>query len=104
MINKIVPTAAAAVADIHDGATVMIGGFGTPGMPSQVIDALIDKDARNLRPVMAWAARCAIAEVREVVNLGDLDPEWVVTPGIYVQRVVEISAAVKVMDQPGAAA
>jgi len=48
MINKIVPTAAAAVADIHDGATVMIGGFGTAGMPSELIDALIDKGARDL--------------------------------------------------------
>jgi acyl CoA:acetate/3-ketoacid CoA transferase alpha subunit len=38
------------------------------------------------------------------VNLGDLDPESVVTPGIYVRRVVEVPAAVKVMDKPGAAA
>ena len=48
MINKIVPTAAAAVADIHDGATVMIGGFGTAGMPSELIDALIEQGARDL--------------------------------------------------------
>ena len=48
MINKIVPTAAAAVADIHDGATVMIGGFGTAGMPSELIDALIAQGARDL--------------------------------------------------------
>jgi 3-oxoadipate CoA-transferase alpha subunit len=34
MINKIVSSVAAAVADIQDGATVMIGGFGTAGMPS----------------------------------------------------------------------
>ena len=233
MINKIVPTAAAAVADIHDGATVMIGGFGTAGMPSELIDALIEKGARDLTivnnnagngdiglaallkarrvrkiicsfprqtdshvfdalyrageielelvpqgnlaeriraagagigaffsptgfgtllaegkearvidgrnyvlempihadfalikalrgdrwgnlvyrktarnfgPIMASAAKCAIAQVREVVNLGDLDPESVVTPGIYVRRVVEVPAAVKVMDKPGAAA
>ena len=45
-----------------------------------------------------------LAQVREVVNLGDLDPESVVTPGIFVQRVVEVPAAVKVMDRPGAAA
>jgi 3-oxoadipate CoA-transferase alpha subunit len=233
MINKIVATAAAAVADIHDGATVMIGGFGTAGMPSELIDALIDKGARDLTivnnnagngdiglaallkarrvrkiicsfprqtdshvfdalyrsgeielelvpqgnlaeriraagagigaffsptgfgtllaegketrvingrsyvlempihadfalikalrgdrwgnlvyrktarnfgPIMASAATCAIAQVREVVNLGDLDPEAVVTPGIYVRRVVEIPAAARVMDRPGAAA
>jgi 3-oxoadipate CoA-transferase alpha subunit len=62
------------------------------------------KTARNFGPIMASAAKCAIAQVREVVNLGDLDPESVVTPGIYVQRVVEIPAAARVMDQPGAAA
>ena len=233
MIDKIVPSAAAAVADIPDGATVMIGGFGTAGMPSELIDALIAhgareltivnnnagngdtglaallkarrvrkivcsfprqtdshvfdtlyrageielelvpqgnlaeriraagagigafftptgfgtllaegketreidgrnyvleypiradfalikalrgdrwgnlvyrKTARNFGPIMASAARCTIAQVREIVNLGDLDPEAVVTPGIFVRRVVELPAAVKLVSQPGAAA
>ena len=233
MIDKIVPSAAAAVADIADGATVMIGGFGTAGMPSELIDALIlrgpreltivnnnagngdtglaallkaklvrkiicsfprqtdsyvfdelyragnielelvpqgnlaeriraagagigafftptgfgtllaegketrvidgcnyvlehpiradfalikalrgdrwgnlvyRKTARNFGPIMASAAKCTIAQVREVVNLGDLDPEAVVTPGIFVKRVVEVPAAVKLVSQPGAAA
>ena len=233
MIDKTVGTAAAAVADIGDGATVMIGGFGTAGMPSELIDALIDqgargltivnnnagngevglaallkakrvrkiicsfprqtdsyvfdalyhageielelvpqgnlaeriraagsgigafftptgygtllaegketreingrnyvleypieadfalikaqhadrwgnlvyrKTARNFGPIMAAAAKCTIVQVREVVNLGDLDPEAVVTPGIYVKRVVEIPAAVKLTAKPGAAA
>ena len=48
MIDKTVRTAAAAVADIGDGATVMIGGFGTAGMPSELIDALIGHGARDL--------------------------------------------------------
>src|SRR5213595_3771814 len=48
MINKIVTSVAAAVADIGDGATVMIGGFGTAGMPSELIDALIARGARDL--------------------------------------------------------
>jgi len=48
MIDKILPSLTAAVADIHDGATVMIGGFGTAGMPSQLIDALIEQGAREL--------------------------------------------------------
>jgi len=233
MINKIVSTAAEAVADVHDGATVMVGGFGTAGMPSELIDALIDKGsrdltivsnnagngetglaallkarqvckvicsfprqvdswvfdglfragqielelvpqgnlaeriraagagiggfytptgygtplaegkgtrridgrdyvleypiradfaliralrgdrwgnlvyrktARNFGPIMASAARCTIAQVREIVNLGDLDPESVVTPGIFVRRVVEIAAAAKIMAPAGAAA
>ncbi|HTR59954.1 MAG TPA: 3-oxoacid CoA-transferase subunit A [Casimicrobiaceae bacterium] len=233
MINKIVATIAAAVADIPDGATIMIGGFGTAGMPSELIDALIAqgakgltivnnnagngetglaallkarrvkkiicsfprqtdswhfdnlfrageielelvpqgnlaeriraagagigafytptgfgtelaqgketrridgrdyvleypihadfalikalradrwgnlvyrKTARNFGPIMASAAKCTVVQVREVVNLGDLDPEEVVTPGIFVQRVVEIPAAAKLVALPGAAA
>ena len=233
MINKVVTSAAAAVADIPDGATVMIGGFGTAGMPSELIDALIArgpkeltivnnnagngdtglaallkarqvkkiicsfprqtdswvfdglfkagdielelvpqgnlaeriraagagigafytptgygtplaegketrridgrdyvleypihadfalikalrgdrwgnlvyrKTARNFGPIMATAAKCAIAQVRELVNLGDLDPEAVATPGIFVRRVVEVPAAAKLIATPGAAA
>jgi 3-oxoadipate CoA-transferase alpha subunit len=233
MINKIVATVGDAIADVHDGATVMIGGFGTAGMPSELIDALIEKGARDLTivnnnagnadvglalllkarrvrkiicsfprqtdswhfdalyksgdielelvpqgnlaeriraagagigafytptgygtllaegketreidgrqyvleypiradfalikalradrwgnlvyrktarnfgPIMASAAACTIAQVREVVNLGDLDPEEVVTPGIFVKRVVEVPAALKVVAEPGAAA
>ena len=219
MIDKTVPTPAAAVAGIHDGATVMIGGFGTAGMPSELIDALIlagardltivnnnagnadfgvaallkskrvrkiicsfprqtdsqvfdalfrageielelvpqgnlaeriraagagigafftptgygtllaegketrvidgrnyvleypihadyalikadrgdrwgnltfRKTARNFGPVMASAAKCTIVQVRELVPLGALDPEHIITPGIFVQRVVAI--------------
>jgi 3-oxoadipate CoA-transferase alpha subunit len=45
------------------------------------------KTARNFGPIMAAAARVTIAEVSEVVPLGALDPEAVVTPGIFVQRV-----------------
>ncbi len=233
MINKVVATAAVAVADIPNGATVMIGGFGTAGMPSELIDALIAKGskdltivnnnagnadtglaallkarqvkkiicsfprqtdswvfdglykkgdielelvpqgnlaervraagagigafytptgygtplaegketrhidgrdyvleypihadfalikalrgdrwgnlvyrktARNFGPIMAAAAKCTIAQVREIVNLGDLDPENVVTPGIFVQRVVEVPAEAKLIASPGAAA
>jgi 3-oxoadipate CoA-transferase, alpha subunit len=232
MINKIVGSAAAAVADIRDGATVMIGGFGTAGMPSELIDALIaqgardltivnnnagngdiglalllkakrvrkiicsfprqvdsqhfdalyrageielelvpqgnlaeriraagagigafftptgygtllaeDKEtrmidgrhyvlehpihadfalikaergdrwgnlvyrktARNFGPIMATAARCTVVQVRQVVPLGALDPEVVVTPGIFVQRIVAIDAADS-LTQPQAAA
>jgi len=233
MINKIVSSAAAAVADVPDGATVMVGGFGSAGMPSDLIDALIErgsrdltivsnnagngetglaallkagqvrkvicsfprqvdswvfdglfragrielelvpqgnlaeriraagagigafytptgygtplaegketrridgrdyvleypiradfaliralrgdrwgnlvyrKTARNFGPIMASAAKCTIAQVREIVNLGDFDPEAIVTPGIFVQRVVEIPAGSKVTAAAGAAA
>lgn len=224
MIDKTCTSLAAAVAGIHDGATVMIGGFGTAGMPSALIDALIDqgakdltivnnnagngdtglaallkarrvrriicsfprqadsyvfdalyrageielevvpqgnlacrieaagaglgaiytptgygtllaegketrhidgrdyvlewpiradfalikaqhgdrwgnlvyrKSARNFGPIMARAARCTIAQVEAVLELGSLDPECIVTPGIFVQRVVPVRDAVQ---------
>ena len=43
---------------------------------------------RNYNPTMAAAARVTVAEVREVVEVGSIDPERVVTPGIYVNRIV----------------
>jgi 3-oxoacid CoA-transferase subunit A len=49
------------------------------------------KTARNFNPMMATAARITIAEVEEIVELGALDPNSIVTPGIYVQRVVQAS-------------
>ncbi|MBI0330847.1 3-oxoacid CoA-transferase subunit A [Burkholderia plantarii] len=223
MVNKIFDSLQSAVADIHDGATIMIGGFGTAGMPSELIDALIAhgardltivnnnagngetglaallkarrvrkiicsfprqsdsqvfdalyrageielelvpqgnlaeriraagagiggfftrtgygtklaegketreidgrqyvfetpihadfalvkafkgdrwgnlvyrKTARNFGPVMATAAKTTIVQVSQVVELGGLDPEQIVTPGIFVQRVVEVPQAV----------
>jgi 3-oxoadipate CoA-transferase alpha subunit len=231
MINKIVTSVAAAVADVRNGSTVMIGGFGTAGMPSELIDALIEhgardltvvnnnagngdtglaallkakrvrkiicsfprqtdswvfdslyrageielelvpqgnlaeriraagagigafftptgfgtllaegketreiegrnyvlehpihadfalikadrgdrwgnlvyrKTARNFGPIMATAAKCTIAQVREIVDLGGLDPEAIVTPGIFVQRVVKVPAGA--LSEPQAAA
>jgi len=46
------------------------------------------KAARNFGPIMATAARCTIAQVSAIVELGALDPEIIVTPGIFVHRVV----------------
>jgi 3-oxoadipate CoA-transferase alpha subunit len=48
------------------------------------------KTARNFGPLMCMASRVAIVQVREIVDAGALDPEAIVTPGIFVQRVVEI--------------
>jgi 3-oxoadipate CoA-transferase alpha subunit len=62
------------------------------------------KTARNFGPIMAAAATCTIAQVSNVVNLGDLDPEAVVTPGIYVHRVVEVRTSATVVAPQGAAA
>jgi len=46
------------------------------------------KAARNFGPIMAMAAKCTVAQVGSIVALGELDPEAIVTPGIFVQRVV----------------
>ena len=51
------------------------------------------KTARNFGPIMATAAAMTIASVREIVALGDLDPEVIVTPGIFVHRVVALNAS-----------
>jgi len=53
------------------------------------------KTARNFAPIMASAARCTVVQVREIVELGALDPEAVVTPGIFVQRVVKIASSLR---------
>jgi 3-oxoadipate CoA-transferase alpha subunit len=49
------------------------------------------KAARNFGPIMAMAATCTIVQVDQVVELGELDPEVIVTPGIFVQRVVQVN-------------
>lgn len=51
------------------------------------------KTARNFGPIMAAAAARSVVEVTEVVPLGGLDPEVVVTPGIYVDTVVQVTPA-----------
>ena len=75
MIDKTIASCRDAVADIHDGATVMIGGFGTAGMPDELIDALIEHGARELTIVnnnagngdTGLAALIAKKRVRKVV-------------------------------------
>jgi 3-oxoadipate CoA-transferase alpha subunit len=49
------------------------------------------KTARNFAPIMAMAARTTIVQTGSLVELGDIDPEVVITPGIFVNRVVTIS-------------
>lgn len=51
------------------------------------------KTARNFGPIMATAAATTIVQVQETVDLGELDPEAVITPGIYVDRVVTVPRA-----------
>ena len=59
---------------------------------------------RNFNPVMATAATVTIAQVSRIVEPGEIDPEAVVTPGIYVEGVVEIADAAQEEDlnRPGA--
>jgi 3-oxoadipate CoA-transferase alpha subunit len=75
MIDKIVPSVDAALADVPDGATVMIGGFGTAGLPNELIDALIAQGARDLTIVnnnagngdTGLAALLAAGRVRKII-------------------------------------
>src|SRR6476659_5474266 len=169
MIDKRVASAAEAVSDIFDGATIMFGGFGEAGSPIELIHALIDQGATKLTMIsnncgsgqvglaallkagrvskvicsfprtanstvfpelyrsgrtklelvpqgtlaeriraggagipafytpsavgtpLAVAGKVTIVQVAEIVEAGKLDPESIVTPGIFVDRVVAIA-------------
>jgi 3-oxoadipate CoA-transferase, alpha subunit len=75
MINKLFDSPQAALADVTDGATVMIGGFGTAGLPNELIDALIARGARDLTIVnnnagngdTGLAALLAAKRVRKII-------------------------------------
>ncbi len=58
------------------------------------------RSARNFNPVMAMAAATTVAEVEELVRVGDLEPEAVHLPGIFVHRIVEVGAASKLTERP----
>lgn len=57
------------------------------------------KTARNFNPMMATAARVTVAEVEHLVEPGGIDPDHVITPGIYVQRIVHVPDPVKRIEQ-----
>jgi 3-oxoacid CoA-transferase subunit A len=57
------------------------------------------KSARNFNPLCAMAGRITIAEVEQLVEPGELDPEHVDTPGVFVQRVVEVGVAGKQIEK-----
>lgn len=58
-----------------------------------------NKSARNFGPIMAMAADVTIAQVSEVVELGELDPEHIITPGIFVQHIVELTSVTHAMTE-----
>jgi 3-oxoadipate CoA-transferase alpha subunit len=72
MIDKIKTSAAEALADVKDGATVMIGGFGTAGMPFTLIDALIAQGAKisPSSPTMPATAISGLAATQGPVEFG----------------------------------
>jgi 3-oxoacid CoA-transferase subunit A len=57
------------------------------------------KTARNFNPMMATAGKATVAEVEHLVQPGDIDPDHIVTPGIYVQRLVHVPDAAKHIEQ-----
>ena len=57
------------------------------------------KTARNFNPMMATAARLTIAEVEHLVEPGTIDPDHIITPGIFVQRIVHVAGARKRIEQ-----
>jgi 3-oxoacid CoA-transferase subunit A len=57
------------------------------------------KTARNFNPMMAAAGKVTVAEVEHLVQTGDINPDHIVTPGIYVQRIIHVPNAVKHIEQ-----
>ena len=57
------------------------------------------KTSRNFNPMMATAARLTVAEVEHLVEPGEIDPDHIITPGVYVQRIVHVAGALKRIEQ-----
>jgi len=57
------------------------------------------KTARNFNPMMATAAKLTIAEVEHLVEPGEIDPDHIVTPGVFVQRIVHVAGMAKRIEQ-----
>ena len=98
MIHKQADSAAAAVADIPDGATVMIGGFGEAGSPIELIHALIDRGARNLTVIsnntgsgrVGLAALIANRQVRRIMCSYPRSANSMVFPELYRKGEIEL--------------
>lgn len=91
MIDKIVNSIAQALADIQDGSTVMIGGFGTAGIPNELIDGLIAQGAKDLTVVnnnagngdTGLAALLATGRVRKIICSFPRQADSHVFDGLY---------------------
>jgi 3-oxoacid CoA-transferase subunit A len=60
---------------------------------------LYRKTARNFNPIMATASKLTVAEVEELVQPGELDPDHIITPGIFVQRMIKLERIEKRIEQ-----
>jgi 3-oxoadipate CoA-transferase alpha subunit len=97
MINKIVASAAEAVVDIFDGATIMIGGFGEAGSPIELIHALIDQGAKNLTVIsnntgnghVGLAALIENLQVKKMICSFPRTAQSVVFPELYFKGMIE---------------
>lgn len=98
MINKIAGSVAEALAGVPDGATVMVGGFGTAGIPNELIDGLIEQGARNLTLVnnnagngeAGLAALLKAGRVRKVICSFPRQADSHVFDGLYRSGQVEL--------------
>lgn len=78
MINKIVAGVESAIADIPDGAVIMVGGFGQAGSPFNLVEALVKKGTRNITIISNSISQVApLVENRQVRKLIASFPEWV---------------------------
>ena len=57
------------------------------------------KSARNFNPMMATAGRVTVAQVEHLVQPGDINPDHIITPGVYVKRIIHVPNAVKHIEQ-----
>ena len=98
MIDKEYATAAEAIADIPDGATVMIGGFGASGSPVELIHALIDQGAKNLTVInnntgngeVGLAALIGNRQVRKMICSFPRSSQSRVFPELYKAGKIEL--------------
>ena len=98
MINKIADSVAQALAGVQDGATVLIGGFGTAGIPGELIDGLIEQGARDLTVVnnnagnaeQGLAALLKTGHVRKIICSFPRQVDSHVFDGLYRSGKIEL--------------
>jgi 3-oxoadipate CoA-transferase alpha subunit len=98
MINKFVPSIAEALADTRDGSTILIGGFGTAGIPDELIEGLLAQGARDLTLVnnnagngeQGIAALLKAGRVRKMVCSFPRQADSYVFDGLYRSGLVEL--------------